>query len=198
MLSLSTRECISHTRQTTTQFLRVDLDLPLWQDLRRPGGDCWAERFRWGRQQLNDEEATNARKLFQRFVYSMQPAPPRHWRVADVIDAIGRERCADLLLHCLDRPSTNPPTLTAAGSVVLKNVVWVAELLQCPALDRTLHHAAFLPWKKRQPIEKVAVALAWMWSRREDRDVAFVKLTELRRSFGDGIQIPRLLTQVSK
>jgi hypothetical protein len=52
---------------------------------------------------------------------------------------------------------------------------------------------SILPWKKAQPASKVAVALAWLWSCREDRTNALVRITEILDLFGDGgDQIERL------
>jgi hypothetical protein len=181
------RECLSHTRQTATQRIRAEIDLILWQDFRRPS-DCWTERIRCGLGRLRGLELARWRSLFQRFCYSSVPSPPRHWRVEDAVDSIGRERCASMLLEWIDRPTAGRPMLTAPGSVVLKNLVWLAAELRCEELDRSLHHTLFLPWRKTQPLDKMAVALAWLWSVREDRAGALRRISEILGVFGGGGQ----------
>lgn len=180
------RDCLSHTRHTATQRLKAEIDLILWQDPRTGDNGCWSARIRSGLRGLKSAERARWRLLFQRFCYSTIPAPPRHWRVEDTVAAIGRDRCAGVLLEWMGEDAGGRPVLTAPGSVVLKNLVWLAELLECAALDEALQRVLFLPWKTDQPAGKVAVALAWLWSRREDRTYALARITEILEQFGDG------------
>jgi hypothetical protein len=190
------RECLAHTKHTATRRIKAEIDLILWQDLRRPDDACWSARIRSGLRRLDNSDLARWRWLFQRFCYSMIPAPPRHWRVEHAVNAIGRDRCAELLLDWISGVSCDRPVLTGPGSVVVKNVVWLASLLECDDLDRALHGILFLPWKKAQPASKVAVALSWLWSCRKDRTTALTRVTEILERFGDGgEQIERMWRQ---
>lgn len=180
------RECLAHTKHTATQRLRAEIDLILWQDLRASESVCWSARIQSGLRGLKGAELARWRYLFQSFCYSTIPAPPRHWRVEDAVSAIGRDRCADVLLEWIVQGATGHHVLTGPGSAVVKNLVWLAEVLGRADLDQALHRVLFLPWKKAQPASKVAVALAWLWSRREDRTNTLARITEILERFGDG------------
>lgn len=187
------RECLAHTKHTATQGLKAEIDLILWQDLRTTDNGCWSSRIRSGLRALKGAELTRWKLLFQGFCYSTIPAPPRHWRAGDAVSAIGRDRCAEVLLHWIDHEVAGPQVLTSPGSAVVKNLVWLAELLGRPDLDQALHRVVFLPWKRAQPAGKVAVALAWLWSRRVGRTDALARIAEILERFGyDGGQIERI------
>jgi hypothetical protein len=193
------RECLAHTRHTATQPLRAEIDLILWQDLRKPGSECWSERIRRGLGELPGPELARWKDLFQRFCYSTLPVPPRHWLVQDTLDSIGRCECAHRLLSWINQGTSNRPVLTSPGSTVLKNLVWVAATLQNDDLDLAIHRTLFLPWKQRQPLNKVSIALAWMWSLRNDQSRALTYISEIVERFGDGgDQILRIWRRCSR
>jgi hypothetical protein len=180
------RECLAHTKHTATQRLKAEIDLILWQDLRVSDSGCWTARIRSGLRGFQGAELALWRFLFQRFCYSTIPAPPRHWRIENAVNAIGHDRCAEVLLEWIAEETSDHPVLTASGSAVVKNLVWLAELLRCADLDRALHRVLFLPWKKAQTASKVAVALAWLWSRRDGQANNLVRITEILERFGSG------------
>ena len=69
------------------------------------------------------------------------------------------------------------PQLSAAGRHILKNLVRCAIPLNEPALDRSLMKLIAVPWKNRQPTDKVAGALAYLWSQREPHQaLAYLEL----------------------
>jgi hypothetical protein len=57
--------------------------------------------------------------------------------------------------------------MSTAGSHMVKNLVWCAISLNDPVLDRSLMSLIAVPWRNRQSMDKVAGALAYLWSQRE-------------------------------
>jgi hypothetical protein len=121
------------SRPTTTQGLRGEIDLILWQDLEHDHAPCWTDRLRNGINALPEPERCNWRWLFQAFAYSPLPQPPKHWKAGDLSARMGRSLCAERLMRWLRQPIATRPVMTWAGSSVLKNVVWVAAMLECGA-----------------------------------------------------------------
>ena len=180
------RECLAHTRHTATQRIKATIDLILWQDLRTPNDACWSATIRFGLRGLEDPVLAQWKWLFHGFCYSTVPAPPKRWQVTRALHEIGRDRCSATLVAWLGAPPMGRPIMTSTGSVVFKNLAWLASLLECDEFDGTLHEILFLPWKKTQPLDKIAIALAWRWSQYSDRRVALRRIGEIVEKFGDG------------
>jgi hypothetical protein len=157
------------SRLTTTQGLRGEIDLILWQDLHYDHAPCWSDRLRDGIKSLPDPERHHWRWVFQAFAYSPLPQPPKHWKAGALAPRIGRTRCIERLMEWLGRPVAPRPVMSGAGSSVLKNVVWLAAGLEHGPIYAVLESVLSLPWKNDRPLEKVVAPM--MYLRREEKPV---------------------------
>ena len=155
------------SRPTTTQGLRGEIDLILWQDLDHDHAPCWTDRLRDGIKSLSEPERRHWRWMFQAFAYSPLPQPPKHWKAGELAAGIGRSRCIERLMAWLTQPIAKRPVMTWAGSSVLKNVVWVAAMLEHGPLDTEPEAALSLPWKNDRPLHKVVSAIRYLRRKRE-------------------------------
>jgi len=188
------RECLSHTRQTATQMLRAEIDLILWQDPRNaesPQTACWSEGIRRGVNSLSNGEQILWRALFQSFYCGAACWPPNRWspRAERTLSALGPDRFGDRVQGWISSTAADPLQLTTAGSYVLKNLIWFAAIIRDSQLDETMHTLLLRRWKRRQPVEKAAVALAYLWSEataHHGRDTVLQRLTDLAAAYGSG------------
>jgi hypothetical protein len=155
------------SRPTTTQGLRGEIDLILWQDLDHSHPPCWTDRFRDGIKSLPEPERCQWRRVFQAFVYSPLPQPPKHWKADQLAARIGRSVCVERLLAWLGQPPAPRPMMTWAGSSVLKNVVWLATSLEHRPLDAELDSVMSLPWRNDRPLEKLVGPILCLRRKRE-------------------------------
>jgi hypothetical protein len=157
------RDVLAQTsRLTTTQGLRGEIDLILWQDLDHDHEPCWTDRFRDGINSLPEPERNHWRWVFQAFAYSPLPQPPKHWKAGEVAARIESSRAVERLMGWLRQPVAPRPVITRAGSSVLKNVVWLAARLEHRPLDAAVESAFSLPWKNDRPLEKVLSAITYL------------------------------------
>jgi hypothetical protein len=155
------------SRPTTTQGLRGEIDLILWQDVNHDHAPCWTDRLRDGINSLSEPERCHWQWMFQLFAYSPLPHPPQHWKAGELAAGMGRSGCIERLMEWLRQPVAKRPVMTWAGSSVLKNVVWVAAMLEHGPLDAELEATLSLPWKNDRPLHKVMGAMTYLRRKRE-------------------------------
>ncbi|MGH9722645.1 MAG: hypothetical protein ACRD8O_20745 [Bryobacteraceae bacterium] len=155
------------SRPTTTQGVRGEIDVILWQDLDHGHAPCWTNRLRDGIKSLPEPERCHWRWVFQAFAYSPLPQPPRHWKANELAVRIGRSLCVERLMEWLGQPFAPRPVMTWAGSSVLKNVVWLATRLEHRPLDAELESVMSLPWKNDRPLEKLVSPMLYLRRKRE-------------------------------
>ena len=166
------RESLRHTKSTTAQALKGRMELILWQDWRTPGPwkSCWTSHIRADLRAMPFQAQGLWSDLFKSFHHCVQIEPTKKWW-ASTMRPLGQftgQAFSSQVGEWLRQPVHVPrPQLSAAGSHVLKNLVWCAIPLNDPVLDRSLTRLIEVPWKNRQPMDKVAGALAFLWSLRE-------------------------------
>ena len=109
------------------------------------------------------------RAIFQSFQHCIEVEPTKKWFASTErpLAQIKPEDFSGQALSWLAEPLSNPrPQLSAPGSHILKNLVWCAISINDPQLDHALTSLIDIPWKKQQPMDKVAGALACLWSHR--------------------------------
>jgi hypothetical protein len=163
------RESLNHSKSTTAQSLKGRMELILWQDWRKQERwkSCWTAHIRTDLQAMAIQKRRLWSDLFQSFHHCVQIEPTKKWLAASKVprEAVTGEAFSSQVVDWLSRSAR--PQLSAAGSHILKNLVWCAISLNNPVLDRSLMHLIEIPWKKRQPMDKVAGALAYLWTQRE-------------------------------
>jgi hypothetical protein len=166
------RESLRDTKSTTAQALKGRMELILWQDWRQQGPweSCWTAHIRADLQAMPIQRQGLFSTLFQSFHHCTQIEPTKKWLASTKrpLEQLTAEVFSTQVGEWLRQPIRVPrPQLSAPGSHILKNLVWCAISLNDPVLDRSLMRLIEVPWKNRQPMDKIAGALAYLWSQRE-------------------------------
>ncbi|MBN8731261.1 MAG: hypothetical protein J0L64_12020 [Acidobacteria bacterium] len=165
------RKALSHSRAITAQALKTRIEFILWQDWNnsRKWKTCWATHIRASITAMPAAERVLWSALFQRFSPLPWTTPQPQWREAclPALERIPAGAFSQRVIQWMGQPSlTARPAISTPATHALKNLIWCAAFLQDAELDRSFMSLVDIRWKCSEPMNKVAGALAWLWSLR--------------------------------
>jgi hypothetical protein len=166
------RESLSHSRGIIAQGLKGRMDLILWQDWQQlhPWQSCWTVHIRSDLQAMPIQKRKMWSALFQSFAHCIPIEPTKKWSESSKwpLEQLTGEVFSNQMRIWLEGARRiQRPQLSTPGSHVLKNLIWCAAVVDDAALDCSLMSLIDVPWKNRQPMDKVAGALAFLWTQRD-------------------------------
>jgi hypothetical protein len=156
------QETLRGSRSTCAANVKRKLSWILWHDPRRIEKICQTQRIQRAIHSMDSERAFHWQWLLRHTAAGLNSAPGKYWL------AEGRKRLARIgeakFLSALDSWFQFPDeeaTISAAGSAMLRLLVWYGVLADPEQSLPTLLRLTQVSWNKRSPVGKVMAALAW-------------------------------------
>ncbi len=159
------RESLRHSRGVVAQDVKGKIGVILWQDL-RPSHEwsrCVTSAIRESMCGMPKAERSRWLALSQSFRHTVAVEPPKKW------DPPRIEDFAERMKACLGSALTGAGLgLTAAGSHILKNLVWCSIGCDDPELDAKWTELLFAFPSDTMTHDKIAAAVAYLLSLRKN------------------------------
>ena len=190
---LAYRETLRSSRSTHAANVKRKLSWTLWHDFRRREKNCHTRQMQQAIHSMDSGNAFHWQWLLRNTAAGLNSEPSKNWRTegAKRLAKIGEEQ-----FHlAIDSWFTFPQgdiNLSAAGSAMLRLLVWYGSLTDTDRNLPVLLRLAHVSWNKRAPVGKVMAALAW--SLRTHGGMRFEAEARLmcERWAGDSAEVKRL------
>lgn len=160
---LAYREMLRSSRSTQAANVKRKLSWILWHDSRRIERSCHTRRIQQAIHSMDAQSAFQWQWLLRNTAAGLNSAPGKGWlkeggrRLAQIGEEQFHSRIDDWLTFPQEEVN-----LSAAGSAMLRLLVWYGALADAERSLPVLVRLAHVSWNKRAPVGKVMAALAWM------------------------------------
>jgi len=187
------RETLRVSRGSVAQNVKRKLSWMLWHDARRIEKKCHARRIQQAIHAMDPKSAFHWQWLLRNTSAGLNSAPGKTWIKEGTkrLAKIGTEA----FLSRLDEWFTFPEgeaNLSAAGSAMLRLLVWYGALVDAERSLPVLVRLANVSWSKRAPEGKVMGALAWVLRTYGELRFEAAVQTICRRWVGESAEVKRL------
>ncbi len=156
------RETLRASRSSHAANIKRKLNWILWHDSRRMEKRCQTRQIQEAIHSMDSELAFDWQWLLRNTAAGLNSEPGKNWQKE------GRKRLAEIgedqFHSAIDSWFTFPQeevSLSAAGSAMLRLLVWYGALTDADRNLPVLVRLAHVSWDKRAPVGKAMAALAW-------------------------------------
>lgn len=156
------RETLRASRSSRAAGVKRKLSWILWHDSRRIEKSCQTRKIQLAIHSMDSERAFHWQWLLRNTAAGLNSSPGKGWLKE------GQKRLAKIgeaqfhsALDCWFQFPEEDVKISAAGSAMLRLLVWYGVLADSERSLPTLVRLAHVSWNKRAPVGKVMAALAW-------------------------------------